>query len=196
MSRDLPRLVRDIAACRVCADHLAEGPRPIVQLSATARILIIGQAPGSKVHASGVPWDDDSGNRLRQWIGIKRDDFYDQTRVALMPMGFCYPGKGEKGDLLPRPECAPLWHVRVIAALPENRLTLLVGSYAQERYLPEERSRSMTDRVRNHIAYGPAFFPLPHPSWRSTGWMRKNPWFEEKVLPALRQKIYHMLRLE
>lgn len=157
-----------------------------MQLSSTARILIIGQAPGARVHASGIPWDDDSGDRLRGWTGIGRDDFYNPARVALTPMGFCYPGTGPSGDLPPRPECAPLWHDRLLALLPTDRLTVLVGSYAQARYLPAARRQSLTERVRGFASHGAGVLPLPHPSWRSRGWMAKHPWFEADVLPALR----------
>lgn len=183
----------EIAACRVCAPFLAAGPRPVVQFSATARVLIIGQAPGSRVHASGVPWQDDSGDRLREWTGIQQDIFYDSRRVALVPMGFCYPGKGASGDLPPRPECAPLWHARILDRLPVDRLTLLVGTYAQSAYLTDRnlkgRKRTLTEAVRAFREYGAATFPLPHPSWRSVGWARRNPWFELEVLPALRDAV-------
>lgn len=179
----------DIAACRVCALHLSAGPRPVVQFSSTARIVIIGQAPGARVHASGIPWDDASGERLRDWTGLTPDRFFDPAYVALVPMGFCYPGSGASGDLPPRPECAPLWHERVLALLPEDRLLLLVGSYAQARYLPEAKRLSLSERVRRFADFGPGVVPLPHPSWRSTGWMQKNPWFEATVLPTLRDLI-------
>jgi len=189
MAQAVERLRLEIAGCRVCADQLAAGARPVVQLGETARILIIGQAPGSRVHQSGVPWDDDSGRRLREWTGIGDADFYDSARVALMPIGFCYPGKGASGDLPPRPECAPLWHDRVLALLPPDRLTLLVGSFAQKRYTPELRALSMTDRVRQGNGADPSTFLLPHPAWRSVGWMRRNPWFAEVVLPPLRAAV-------
>jgi uracil-DNA glycosylase len=182
-------LIQEIRACTVCAPHLPAGPRPIVQFSATSRILIIGQAPGTRVHASGVPWDDASGERLREWTGLTHQEFYDAAKVALMPMGFCYPGTGESGDLPPRAECAPLWHDRILAILPQDRLTLLVGSYAQERYLPDTKRQSLTERVQQFEAQGPQYFPLPHPSWRSKGWMSQNPWFERDLLPALRQRV-------
>ena len=168
-------LLSEIRACTVCAAHLPAGPRPIVQFSGTSRLVIIGQAPGTRVHESGVPWDDASGERLREWTGLTPEQFYDPTLVGLVPMGFCYPGTGASGDLPPRPECAPLWHARVLAALPADRLTILVGSYAQARYLPGTRRQSLTDRVRDVRAHLPTFLPLPHPSWRSTGWMTKNP---------------------
>lgn len=186
-------LIDEIRACRLCAPHLAAGPRPIVQFSATSRIVIIGQAPGARVHASGIPWDDASGERLREWTGLTSDVFYNPALIALVPMGFCYPGTGTSGDLPPRPECAPLWHDRVMAVLPPVRLTLLVGSYAQDRYLPSAKTRTMTEKVRYFAEFDPPFFPLPHPSWRSTGWMRKNPWFEADVLPALRRRTAEML---
>jgi uracil-DNA glycosylase len=188
-SKDITSLLREIRACTVCAKHLAAGPRPIVQFSASSRIVIIGQAPGTRVHESGIPWDDTSGERLREWTGLKSVDFYDAAKIALVPMGFCYPGTGASGDLPPRPECAPLWHDRIIEKFPSNRLLLLVGSYAQARYLPEAKKLSLTDRVRNFEQFGSDKFPLPHPSWRSTGWMKKNPWFESEVLPALRKTV-------
>ncbi|MFM9978491.1 MAG: uracil-DNA glycosylase family protein [Sphingomonadaceae bacterium] len=186
---DIAALHAEIAACRVCAAHLAAGPRPITQFSATSRIVIIGQAPGTRVHESGVPWADASGERLREWTGLKPDLFYNPAKVALVPMGFCYPGTGANGDLPPRPECAPLWHQRVLGMLPADRLVILVGSYAQERYLPGAKRLSLTERVRAFATFAPDFFPLPHPSWRSTGWMKKNPWFEIDALPALRAGI-------
>ena len=182
-------LLTEIGNCRVCANALAAGPRPIVQFSGTSRIVIIGQAPGARVHASGVPWDDASGERLRQWTGLSNDDFYDPAKVALVPMGFCYPGKGKSGDLPPRPECAPLWHERVMEFLPGNCLILLVGSYAQKRYLPALKRQTLTEIVRDAGEKTAGFFPLPHPSWRSTIWMRRNPWFEQKTLPALRSAV-------
>jgi uracil-DNA glycosylase len=186
-------LIDEIRACTLCTSHLSAGPRPIVQFSATSRILIIGQAPGIRVHASGVPWDDPSGDRLREWTGLSAEDFYDPTKVALMPMGFCYPGTGASGDLPPRPECAPLWHERVLTLLPANRLTLLVGSYAQARYLSAPKRQSLTDSVRAFETFGEAIFPLPHPSWRSSGWMQRNPWFEAEVLPTLRKQVRERL---
>jgi uracil-DNA glycosylase len=182
-------LLKEVRRCTLCAPHLAHGPRPIVQLGVSARVLVIGQAPGSKVHESGVPWRDQSGDRLREWTGLDERVFYDANRVALMPMGFCYPGTAKGADLPPRPECAPLWHDRLLAALPELRLMLLVGGYAQDRYLGAAAAGTMTETVRAFAEYGKARFPLPHPSWRSTGWMRSNPWFESMVLPALRARV-------
>jgi uracil-DNA glycosylase len=191
MSQDRPdpSLLSDIRQCRICAASLALGPRPIVQFSASSRILIIGQAPGARVHASGIAWDDASGERLRDWTGLCPDRFYDAAQVALVPMGFCYPGTGSSGDLPPRAECAPLWHERILAILPANRLTLLVGTYAQQHYLKPPKRQNLTETVRNFRTYGPNIFPLPHPSWRSRGWMKQNPWFEEEVVSNLQQKV-------
>ncbi len=185
----LPDLLASIRDCNTCAAHLPHGVRPVVQAAGGARILIIGQAPGSKVHASGVPWDDDSGDRLRDWLGLARADFYDAGKVALMPMGFCYPGKGNGGDLPPRKECAPQWHEPLLAALPDLRLSLLVGQYAQKAYLPPALRPSMTEAVRRHAEMPAGTFALPHPAWRSRLWMAKNPWFESDVLPMLRNAV-------
>jgi uracil-DNA glycosylase len=183
-----------IQACTVCAASLAAGPRPVIQFASTSRLVIIGQAPGARVHASGVPWEDASGNRLREWTGLTREDFYDPGKVALMPMGFCYPGTGKAGDLPPRPECAPLWHDRILATLQAVRLTLLVGSYAQARYLKKPSGKqTLTDVVKDFKSHGPGSFPLPHPSWRSGIWMKGNPWFEKDVLPALRTAVCEAL---
>jgi uracil-DNA glycosylase len=184
---DLASLLSGIRACQHCAAYLPHGPRPIVQAGRSARILIIGQAPGTKVHASGIPWDDASGERLRGWIGVSAETFYDPEKIALMPMGFCFPGTGDTADLPPRPECAPLWHDRLRSELPKIELTLLVGQYAQARYLPAKPKRSMTEAVLMFADAPKGHFPLPHPSWRSTGWMRKNPWFEVEVLQPLRE---------
>ena len=186
-------LLREIRACTVCADKLAAGPRPVVQFSQTSRLVIIGQAPGTRVHASGVPWDDASGERLRDWTGLDVATFYDASKVALVPMGFCYPGKGASGDLPPRPECAPLWHQRILRLLPADRVTLLVGTYAQKYYLTAGKKLALADAVRNFGDFGPDFFPLPHPSWRSGIWMKNNPWFEAEVVPALRARVASVL---
>lgn len=185
---ELDALLVQIRACTACAD-LPHAPRPVVQAGAGARLLIIGQAPGSRVHASGIPWDDDSGDRLREWTGLDKRIFYDAAQVALMPMGFCYPGKGTSADLPPRAECAPLWHDRLRARLPAVQLTLLVGHHAQDHYLPRVAKRTMTAAVRDFVGAPTGLFPLPHPSWRSTGWMRKNPWFAAELLPVLRARV-------
>ena len=185
----MTELAQEIARCRLCVDHLELGPRPIVQYSAQSRLVVVGQAPGSKVHESGIAWNDPSGERLREWTGLAKTEFYDSEQVGLVPMGFCYPGKGTSGDLPPRPECAPQWHARIFAILPPTRLTLLVGAYAQERYLPAAKGLGMTERVKHFASFMPQYFPLPHPSWRSTSWMKRNPWFDSEVLPQLRAAI-------
>ncbi len=189
MIAPLEKLLREVRGCAVCASHLPLGPRPIVQIGRGSRLVIIGQAPGSKVHASGVPWQDDSGDRLREWLGIDGTVFYDPDRVALLPMGFCYPGAANVADRPPRPECAPLWHDRLIAEMPDRRLTVLVGIHAQAEYLRGGKKATMTEVVRGFRAHLPHYFPLPHPSWRSTGWMRRNPWYLAEVLPALRYAV-------
>ena len=175
-------------ACTVCSGQLPLGPRPILRVSRTASLLIIGQAPGTKVHATGIPWNDPSGDRLRLWLGLDRAAFYDEARIAILPMGLCYPGRAASGgDAPPRPECAPLWHPRLLALMPEIRLTLLVGTYAQAGSLGKG---AMTDRVRafrDHLLA--RRFPLPHPSWRTVSWEKRNPWFTEEVLPALRTQV-------
>jgi uracil-DNA glycosylase len=182
----LEAVTAEALACRLCAASLPLGPRPTFRVSATARILIIGQAPGTKVHNTGIPWNDPSGDRLRLWLQMDREAFYDQSRIAIVPMGLCYPGRLPRGgDAPPRPECAPLWLDRFIRLMPEIRLTLLVGSYAQQYRLGPG---AMTDRVRRFQELAPAVLPLPHPSWRTTGWERRNPWFGEAVLPALRAR--------
>ncbi len=182
------RLLQEIRGCTTCAAVLPHGPRPIVSFSPRAAVVVIGQAPGSRVHASGVPWDDPSGDTLRAWMGIDHETFYDADKVALVPMGFCYPGKGTSGDLPPRPECAPQWHPRVFEHL-EVRLTLLIGQYAQARYLGERLGKNLTETVRNWRAYGAATLPLPHPSPRNRRWLANNPWFETEVLPVLRRRL-------
>ncbi|MEM6493638.1 MAG: uracil-DNA glycosylase family protein [Pseudomonadota bacterium] len=181
-----------ISQCTQCADQLPHGPRPIVQFSPASRVLIIGQAPGAKVHASGVPWDDDSGDRLRGWLGLDKPTFYNPDCLALVPMGLCYPGKASGGDAPPRPECAALWHDPILAQLRAIRLTLLVGVYAQRHYLPHTRGWTMTERVRRHSAQSGESAPtlsLPHPAWRSRLWMARNPWFEAETLPHLRAQL-------
>ena len=186
----LPRLLREIAACRKCETELPHTPRPVLRVAGSARLLIISQAPGSKVHQTGVPWNDASGNRLRDWMDLDRSTFYDQTKIAIVPIGFCYPGAAASGgDKPPRPECAPLWHERVLDHLPNLQLTLLVGQYSQKRYLASGRKGSMTETVRASAEYGPKFFPLPHPSWRSGIWMQRQPWFEQETIPWLRRAV-------
>ena len=183
----LDSLLDEVRACRACADVLPLGPRPVVQISATARILIASQAPGTKVHESGIPFSDASGDRLREWMGVSADQFYDESKIAILPMGLCYPGRGPSGgDAPPRPECAPLWRDRLLAHMPDLRLTLLIGTHAQTEVLGPGK---MTDRVMSFRDYMPAIFPLPHPSWRSRHWAAKNPWFDADVLPLLRHAV-------
>ena len=186
----LKSLLREVRACRTCEAQLPLGPRPVVQLASTARLLIVGQAPGSKVHRSGIPWDDASGDRLRDWLGMDRSIFFNEAKVAILPMGFCYPGAGVNGgDNPPRPECAPFWHQRLLKHAPDIRLTLLVGQYAQRYYLASRRKDSMTETVQAFSEYAPQFFPLPHPSWRSAVWMKKHSWFEVTVIPEVRKAV-------
>jgi len=191
MAISLTETLADVAAaaraCRVCAGVLPLGPRPVFRASTTATLLIVGQAPGTKVHETGVPWNDPSGDRLRGWLRMDRDAFYDEARIAIVPMGLCYPGRlPNGGDAPPRPECAPLWLERLVRAMPAIRLTLLVGMYALTHALGRG---PMTDRVRSFREYLPGYFPLPHPSWRTTAWERRNPWFGAEVLPALREAV-------
>ncbi len=187
--RDLLARVRD---CRQCEADLPLGPNPVLRAGATAQLLIIGQAPGTKVHASGIPWNDPSGERLRRWLDMDNDTFYDESRVAIVPMGFCYPGKGKSGDLPPSPECAPMWHEPVLELMPKIGLTLLVGRYAQDYYLGPSRD-TLAARVQAWEEHGPRFFPLPHPSPRNTLWLKRNPWFEGDVVPALRERVKALL---
>jgi uracil-DNA glycosylase len=192
-SRALKQLLSEVRACRTCEAQLPLGPRPVLRASNTARILIIGQAPGTRVHQTGIPWDDPSGERLRDWMQIDRDLFYDEQHIAIIPMGFCYPGKGKSGDLPPRPECAPQWHERLLAEMPALRLTVLIGQYAQKYYLETGR-RSLAETVQDWQACLPEHFPLPHPSPRNIRWFRNNPWFESGVLPAFRRHIRRALK--
>jgi uracil-DNA glycosylase len=180
---------QEVENCRLCVDHLPHGPRPVVRASSSARLLIIGQAPGRKVHESGIPWNDASGIQLRAWLGMTPDEFYDASRIAIMPMGFCYPGTGKNGDLPPRPECAPTWHGRLLALMPEIRLTLLIGSYAQRHYLQLAKGVTLTETVARYADFLPRYFPLPHPSPRNRLWQSRNPWFVEEVLPKLRKQV-------
>jgi uracil-DNA glycosylase len=185
----LRALLAEVRSCRLCAEHLPLGPRPILQLDGRARLLIAGQAPGRRVHASGIPFDDASGDRLRSWLGVSRDVFYDPARVAILPMGFCYPGTGRSGDLPPRPECGATWRARLLDRLPQLELTLAIGQYAHAYHLGAERKLSLTDRVRAWRDFAPALLPLPHPSPRNNLWLAKNPWFERELLPELRARV-------
>lgn len=183
----LPELLEQVRACQLCSEQLPLGPRPVVQASATARILIVGQAPGLKVHETGIPFNDPSGDRLRDWMGLDREQFYDPEQVAILPMGFCYPGRGRSGDNPPRPECAPAWRQSLLDLLPNIEMTILAGRYAQEWHLG--RSANLTERVRNWRAVWPEYVPIPHPSPRNNLWLRRNPWFEQELVPRLRQRV-------
>ncbi len=190
MSKSLEKLLAEVRACTLCADHLPLSPRPTVSVSPTARILIIGQAPGTKVHETGIPWNDASGDRLRDWMAVDRATFYAESRIAIMPMGFCYPGRFERGgDKPPRPECAPAWHEQLLVNLPKLELTLLVGMYAQNYYLGGNKEKTLTATVARWRDYLPDRLPTPHPSWRTTAWQKKNPWFEAELLPVLRERV-------
>lgn len=187
-------LLDEVRACTLCSDFLPAGPRPILQLHPEARLLIASQAPGRRAHASGIPFDDASGDRLRDWLGLPREVFYDARRVAILPMGFCYPGKGRGGDLPPRRECAATWRAPLLALLPRLELTLVIGQYAQAWHLPGRRA-SLTETVRDFAAQDPALWPLPHPSPLNNLWLRRNPWFEAEVLPQLRARVRALLEL-
>jgi len=190
MRKTLPQLLRDIRSCTHCASSLPCGPRPVLQAHASARLCIVGQAPGRKVHETGIPWNDASGKTLRDWLGLTPEQFYDARKVAIVPMGFCYPGKGRSGDLPPRPECAPRWHGELNARMPEVALTLLVGRYAQDYYLADRREATLSETVRVWRKYLPlGYLPLPHPSPRNRPWRIRNPWFEVELVPELRAII-------
>ena len=191
-TRQLDALVAKVRACTACEPDLPFGPRPILSVPSTTRLLIIGQAPGSRVHASGVFWDDRSGDHLREWLRVDRETFYGSPGVGVLPMGFCYPGKRKGGDAPPRPECAPLWHRRILDVLQDVELTLLIGRHAHRAYLPKAPGNG-TELVRRFREYLPERLPLPHPSWRSKIWMGKNPWFERDVLPQLRELVQQLL---
>ena len=184
----LDLLLSEVRSCRYCAAELPLGPNPILRAKRSARILIVGQAPGTKVHKTGIPWNDPSGKRLREWLNMSEDIFYDESKVAIIPMGFCYPGRGKSGDLPPRKECAELWHEKLLNLLPNIKLTLLIGQYAQNYYL-EDTGQTLTANVKAWRKYSPKYFPLPHPSPRNIAWLKKNSWFEAKTIPQLRKVV-------
>lgn len=189
----MEKLLDEIRECSICLPYLINGVNPVLSAHVKSKVAIIGQAPGSVVHKSGVPWDDKSGERLREWMAISKTDFYDEEKIALIPMGFCYPGKGKSGDLPPRVECAPQWHQTLFSHMKELELIILIGSYAQSYYLQEKRKKTLTERVRNFKEYLPTYLPLPHPSPRNNIWLRKNDWFEKEVIPILKQQIGQVL---
>lgn len=185
----LEDLLAAVRGCRACELHLPLGPRPVLSAGATARILVVGQAPGLRVHQTGVPWDDPSGDRLRAWMGLDKNVFYDEARIAIIPMGYCYPGRGNGGDMPPRRECATLWLDQLLARLPRIELTLLIGQYAQRHFLATRRKRSLTETVKGWEDYAPDHFPLPHPSPRNQPWFQRHPWFERGLVPELRARV-------
>ncbi|MBG9998952.1 uracil-DNA glycosylase family protein [Pseudoalteromonas sp. NSLLW24] len=187
------QLIDQVSKCVICDPHLPLGARPVIQFNPNARILIAGQAPGIKVHETGVPFNDASGNRLREWLGLTRDEFYDANNIAILPMSFCYPGRGKSGDLPPRKECAPAWREQLLAALPNIELTIVLGKYAQAYHLPETKKMPLTELVKSWREYWPNYLVLPHPSPRNNIWLKKNPWFEQDVLPELGKRIATIL---
>lgn len=192
----LATTLAEVRDCTLCREYLPLGPRPVLVADCRARLLIVGQAPGTRVHASGIPWDDPSGDRLRNWLGLTPAEFYDARKIAIVPMGLCYPGRGTSGDLPPRPECAPHWHPRILAQLPNIETTLLIGQYAQRYYLagrPGPRYKNLTERVKAWRECAPRWVPLVHPSPRNQYWLQKNPWFESQLVPQLRQRVRSLL---
>lgn len=185
----MKELIQIIKNCTICASYLAHKPRPVFTIHPKSKIVIIGQAPGTKVHLSGIPWDDKSGENLRHWMGIDTETFYNEELISIVPMGFCYPGKGKTGDLPPRKECAPKWHPEIFKQLKNVDLVLLIGKYAQDYYLKETKKRTLTETVLNYKEYLPKYFVLPHPSPRNNIWMKKNDWFKHEVIPELQEKI-------
>jgi len=190
----LEELLARVRACRACADELPLGPRPVLRAKESARLLIVGQAPGIKVHETGIPWNDPSGDRLRAWMNVDRETFYDESRIAIIPAGLCSPGRSARGgDLPPRKECAELWLEPLLAHLPNVSFTVLCGQYAHKLYLGQRIKPSLTETVRAWREYFPEYLPLPHPSFRNLLWMKKNPWFESQVVPALRKRVHELL---
>ncbi len=187
-------LLHDITQCTICKAHLPLGPRPVTTAHINSKIVIIGQAPGTKVHESGIPWDDQSGKKLRQWLNVTNEQFYDAENFAIIPMGFCYPGKGKTGDLPPRPECAPQWHTPLLDKMPKVELVILIGAYAQKYYLKEKAKRTLTETVGDYKSYLPKYFPIPHPSPTNRFWRSKNPWFEMDIISVLQQTVATILK--
>lgn len=193
-ARSLSGTLKEARACTVCAKHLPLGPRPVVRAHKKSRILLVGQAPGTRVHNTGIPWNDPSGDRLRKWLAIDSEVFYDESIFAIVPMGFCYPGRDARGgDAPPRPECAPLWHAQLRKYMPDIQLIILIGKYAQAYYLEDRVKKTLGDTVKAYREYGDGMMVLPHPSPRNTMWLKKNPWFEKQIVPELRRRVRALL---
>ena len=192
--KKLQTILREVRRCEICAEHLPLGPRPVVTAHENARILIVGQAPGTRVHETGIPWNDPSGNRLREWLNVSKDQFYDPELLALVPMGFCYPGRGRSGDLPPRPACAATWHDEIMSRMPRIAFTVLLGQYAHAYYLGDRRKSTLTETVRAWKEYRPRYVAVPHPSPRNNNWLKANRWFKKEVLPYLRRRLKMALR--
>lgn len=192
-SQSFSQTLEKVRSCQHCIVHLPHGVRPVLQIAASAKILIVGQAPGSKVHATGIPFDDPSGDRLRMWMGVDKTQFYDANQIAILPMGFCYPGTGKSGDLPPRKECADLWRDQLLALMPEVELTLVIGQYAIAWHLPEQKKETLTNTVKAWQLHWPSKLPLPHPSPRNNIWLKKNAWFEGDILPSLQKRVKLLL---
>lgn len=193
MSEKFEHLINEIKACNICLADLPLGPNPVFQAGKQAKVLIAGQAPGIRVHKSSIPFNDPSGDRLREWLGVDRDTFYDPSKFAIIPMGFCYPGTGERGDLPPRPECSKHWRSRLLETMPNIELTLAIGQYAHKYHLPSGRKKNLTETVKAWEEYAPRVFPLPHPSPRNNIWLKKNPWFVEEVIPTLQHLVSELI---
>ena len=189
----IKNVLEKVRSCEHCIEKLPFGARPVLQVGRSAKILIAGQAPGSKVHATGIPFNDPSGDRLRQWMGVDKAQFYDSDKIAILPMGFCYPGKGKSGDLPPRKECADLWRNQLLELMPQVELTLVIGQYAIAWHLPEAKKKSLTDTVKDWKTHWPNQLPLPHPSPRNNIWLKKNDWFEDEIMPLLQKRVKSLL---
>lgn len=190
---ELDQLLSEIRGCQICKEHLPFAPKPVLRASSKAKVIIIGQAPGTRVQESGIPWDDPSGDRLRKWLDVDKDTFYNEDLFAIVPMGFCYPGKGKSGDLPPRKECAPAWHDKLWEQLPNLQLTLLIGQYAQQYYLGKDKKATLTETVMAFEEYAPKFIPTVHPSPRNVFWMKKNPWFDRDLVPYMRKLVHELI---